>query len=394
MARLILTQAGEDVDVGGTVTVVGTRSGGEVITIIRGSITLDASFNAGGDTIRLPGDASEFTVRLSGSQAIFESSIARVSVPIGSAGIEIAFGDVSRTLAVDLATGLVKLGLQTLTATLAAVEASGPLPTLMGTEAANTLNGTAGTDVIYGFGGNDTIDGLGGDDLIRGGLGDDRLLGSGGVDELYGDEGADRLLDNAGTHTFADGGSGNDWITVGNSLGTVQVLGGSGDDLIQVQSSPQGRSWINAGDGTDRVQVFVQDGSIFDVYLGTGRDELTVIRPPISQGASGLLIVYDFEVGATGDKVDLSRLLADFVSNLPAGANPFASGHFRLVDRSGDTVLQIDRDGASGGAEGFRDLIQFVGDNRATFTSENFGGYDPNASVGLIPPSIAYFDMV
>ena len=70
MARLILTTPGEDVDVGGTVTVVGTRSGGEVITITRGNISLDGSFNAGGDTIVLPGDSENYTVRLSGSQAV------------------------------------------------------------------------------------------------------------------------------------------------------------------------------------------------------------------------------------------------------------------------------------------------------------------------------------
>jgi hypothetical protein len=56
MARVILTQPGEDVDVGGDLTVIGTRTGGEVITVLRGTIILNASFNAGGDTVRLPDD--------------------------------------------------------------------------------------------------------------------------------------------------------------------------------------------------------------------------------------------------------------------------------------------------------------------------------------------------
>ncbi len=93
MARFTLTTPGEDVDVGGNGSVIGTRTGGEVITVTRGDISFDASFNAGGDIIILPGNASEYTVRLSGSQAIIEASGARVSIPLGTAGIDIQFVD-------------------------------------------------------------------------------------------------------------------------------------------------------------------------------------------------------------------------------------------------------------------------------------------------------------
>jgi Ca2+-binding RTX toxin-like protein len=83
-----------------------------------------------------------------------------VSILIGTAGLEIAFNDGSRTLAYDLASGAVKLGDQTVTATLANVTPVGGVPTLSGTE---------GADVITGTGGNDVIDGLGGADRINGG---------------------------------------------------------------------------------------------------------------------------------------------------------------------------------------------------------------------------------
>jgi hypothetical protein len=54
MARLILTEPGKDVVVGGNVTVIGTVAPGEVITVIRGNVMLDPSFNTGGNTVRLP----------------------------------------------------------------------------------------------------------------------------------------------------------------------------------------------------------------------------------------------------------------------------------------------------------------------------------------------------
>ena len=393
MARLILTEAGEDVDVGGNVTVIGTRSGGEVITVFRGTIVLDASFNAGGDTIVLPGDSFDFTVRMSGALAIFEAAGVRVSVPVGAAGIAIAFADVSRPLAIDPALGLVRLGTQTLTATAQQVEAAGAAPTILGTEGADTLTGTAGNDVIHGLGGADLIDGGAGDDILRGGLGDDRLLGSTGVDELYGGEGADRIIDEAGAHSFADGGGGNDWITLGNPLGSVQVIGGYGDDLIEVQGSAQGRSWIDAGEGADRVRITLPNLAVFDLYLGAGTDELTPIRPLSSApGSSGLLIVYDFAPGASGDKVDLSRLLGDFATGFSQGSDPFRSGHFRLVERGGDTFLQIDRDGAASSGHGFLDLVQFVGRPRTAFTSSNFGGFDPLAPAAAYDTDLALSD--
>ncbi len=117
MARLTLTTPGEDVDVGGTVTVIGTRTGGEVITITRGNISLDASFNAGGDTIVLPGESGTYTVRLSGSQAIIASSGVSVSIPLGTAGTSIQFDDSTLTLLVDTGTGEARLGQLTLTST-------------------------------------------------------------------------------------------------------------------------------------------------------------------------------------------------------------------------------------------------------------------------------------
>ena len=102
MARVTLSQPGEDVIVGGAdVTVVGTTSGGEVITVVSGNVRFDASFNQGGDTIILPGLASNYTAFRSGGEVIFtrNDGLVTVRVPVGSAGTEIQFdGGDSRTL--------------------------------------------------------------------------------------------------------------------------------------------------------------------------------------------------------------------------------------------------------------------------------------------------------
>jgi hypothetical protein len=55
-------------------------------------------------------------------------------------------------------------------------------------------------------------------------------------------------------------------------------------------------------------------------------------------------VVTDFSGGERGDRLELGALLA--ATSLPAGANPFATGHLALVRSGGDTLVQIDRDGA------------------------------------------------
>lgn len=132
MARLTLTTPGEDVTIGGTVTVVGTSSGGEVVTVTGGNISLDASFNAGGDTIVLPGSSTGYTVQLSGSRAIITSSGVSVSIPLGTAGTAIEFANTTLTLVINASTGAAMLGEQTITSTAQPVVVA-PSETLYGT---------------------------------------------------------------------------------------------------------------------------------------------------------------------------------------------------------------------------------------------------------------------
>ena len=94
MARVILEAAGEDVTVGGSdVDVIGTVAPDEVITVTGGSVTLDASFNQGGDTIVLPGAASEYTAFVLNGRLIVTNGTTTLNMPVGSNATTLRFDD-------------------------------------------------------------------------------------------------------------------------------------------------------------------------------------------------------------------------------------------------------------------------------------------------------------
>ena len=125
MARLVLTEPGQDFLVGGNVMIFGTAAGGEEIEVIRGSIMLDASFNAGGDMVVLPGAAGTYSASLTGSFVTLAGGDISIAIPVGIAGLTVAFGDAERTLRYDPDSGQVLLGDQAIGSTAEAVEPSG-----------------------------------------------------------------------------------------------------------------------------------------------------------------------------------------------------------------------------------------------------------------------------
>lgn len=377
MARLILTEAGEDVEVGGNVTVYGTRSGGEVITVYGGIIVLDGSFNAGGDTVKLPDTAASYTIQLLGSAAVLVSPTLTITIPIGRAGLQVAFSDGSRTLLFDASMGAVRLGDQIFGEVTVQVAPTGPAPTQVGTELADTINGTVGNDVIDGRGGNDYINAAAGNDVVRGGVGDDTIFGSLGYDQLFGDAGADSIYDDEGTQSHMDGGSGDDRLSIaGSQMTSFQMIGGDGNDFISVFVSSAGSGTIDAGPGDDYLSIGTERMPL-NITLGAGRDHLLLSQYALFTGVFAVLTVSDFETGASGDKVSLTVALGEYLRNWDQATNPFVTGHLRLVDRLGSAVLQIDQDGPNGAAQ-FKDLIIFSGDTKASFTTDNFAGYNPN----------------
>ena len=153
MARVIITVAGEDVVVGGNIDVIGTTAPGEVITVVSGRIALNSSFNTGGDTINLPGSASDYQVSVQGTVVTLVGPDATLVIPAGPNGTAITFdgGTDSRTLVFDANAQAFVLGDQTIGATaqsLAATDTANTIVTVSGFDGSQSLDGGDGYDVL------------------------------------------------------------------------------------------------------------------------------------------------------------------------------------------------------------------------------------------------------
>ena len=96
-------------------TIFGSTAPGEVVTVVDGTIVLDASFNAGGDTVVLPGNADSYSAILSGSFVTIAGGGISISIPVGLAGLTVDFADGDRSLRYDTTAGQVMLGDQPVT---------------------------------------------------------------------------------------------------------------------------------------------------------------------------------------------------------------------------------------------------------------------------------------
>jgi Ca2+-binding RTX toxin-like protein len=267
---------------------------------------------------------------------------------------------------------------------------------ITGTGLGEIIAGGDGDDLIEGLGGNDTIDGffgddelLGGDgnDVIRGGYGDDIMDGGDGADSLsdesgndafFGGEGNDSLLSTGGSD-YLEGGGGHDLIQISRFdafLGQIIVAaGGDGNDIVQLFDLSFSQIGIDTGAGDDIVQLD-QWRSPLAITLGTGSD-LLILGAMQNPGA---IVVTDFETGASGDRLDWLDYLAFNLQGFDYAANPFATGHARVLQNGADTLFQIDRDGA-GATFGYVTLITFKDTSAASFTYENLGGYPGDGTI-------------
>lgn len=103
----------------GPITVYGTADEEHVI-VEGGRMLFDASFNRGGDIITFQMSAADVTAEIEGSAVRFyntaESRYLDVTIPVGIAGIELAFDEGSRSLFYDQASEQIVLGDQVITA--------------------------------------------------------------------------------------------------------------------------------------------------------------------------------------------------------------------------------------------------------------------------------------
>ncbi|MBY8824497.1 beta strand repeat-containing protein [Sphingomonas colocasiae] len=174
--RLVVQSGGTAGAILGTVDVFGTNLGAETVTVYDNTIAnFQGDFARGGDTIRLTDVASDFTVQISGSNAVLTSASDGITVviPIGTVGVTIVFensaGNLvdSRTLVYN-GTNVV-LGSQVVTNAPVAVAPDG------NNNSQNNIVLTAGVDTTPGGVADDTYIGfnrtLNAGDKLDGGAG-------------------------------------------------------------------------------------------------------------------------------------------------------------------------------------------------------------------------------
>jgi Ca2+-binding RTX toxin-like protein len=219
-----------------------------------------------------------------------------------------------------------------------------------------SFQGTSGNDSLVGSSGNDTLLGLAGNDTLDGGLGADLLSGGDG-DDVF------RANDDSGNDTML-GGGGNDTFNLSynfsNSFsnGTVVMIdAGDGDDTINISFAQW--AWLKAPE--------VTGGAGVDTYA-------------VGFSASfAPLTITDFTVGAGGDRIDLSALYRETISdyNRYHGGNPFATGQLKLVQVGNDTQVQ----GLGYYDSYVQTILVLKNVTASSLTSANFaGGWSPDGA--------------
>lgn len=130
----LLVPTGGAASVQGSGTVFGSIGGTQDVTVFDtpGRIAFDGSFNAGGDRIRLSGNAASYTAIRSGATVTISDGDTSIAVPVGTGGADIVFGDGVRSLTLDLSIGQVRLGGQIVGTSATAITAAAGTPVATG----------------------------------------------------------------------------------------------------------------------------------------------------------------------------------------------------------------------------------------------------------------------
>lgn len=139
-----------------TDSVFGSTGHETAVIAANGKVTLDGSFNAGGDTVKILGNAGDYTASVNGSSLVLTSaSGANIKIPFGTAGATIEFADASRSLAIS--GGALKLGTQTIATTGTTEVADGTGGTTPPPSSGDELFLTPNFDAKAGTSGDDTF---------------------------------------------------------------------------------------------------------------------------------------------------------------------------------------------------------------------------------------------
>jgi hypothetical protein len=214
--------------------------------------------------------------------------------------------------------------------------------TLIGGDGNDTLTGGTANDLLQGGNGNDSLMGGTGNDRLEGQDGNDDLTGGAGTDALLGGTGTDRVVESGnlnftlsntslvgvGTGGSTDsldgieaalitGGVGNNTLNAAPfTLGSVTLIGGSGNDLLQGTNVADsldggtGNDTLRGGDGNDTLTggtgtdaLIGQEGNDW-LLGGDGNDTLIggVGNDTLSGGNSNDLLIGGFgDDSITGD---------------------------------------------------------------------------------------------
>jgi Ca2+-binding RTX toxin-like protein len=215
-----------------------------------------------------------------------------------------------------------------------------------GNAADNLIQGDGNDNRLFGGAGNDTVDGGAGIDVMAGGIGDDTYF----VDHRF-----DAVLE-------ADG-EGNDTVIssvtriIGSNIENLTLLGseainGTGNGLANMILGNDGANRLRGSAGND---TLAGGGGIDTLSGGSGQDRFLAGDPAGGGAADGPDIVTDFDIGPASDVLDIADLLNGYI---PGSS---AIGDFvRTLQIGGDTVVEVDRDGADGGA-GFAGVFTLAG---------------------------------
>ena len=302
MARIILDSPGQLAFAGAagqTDEVFGTTAGGDIINIGFGPVTLDASFNAGGDLIRLPGYAWHYSVEVVGSRVVLSSAAGTsVSIPLGTAATLLEFrgGDIRNLQIVD---DRAAIGGQLLD--------SGT--TLLRPVAAAAIPGQ-----VEGGDGDELLTGDASDNRLSGGGGDDLLLGNAGNDELVGGDGSDTL----------NGGPGRDRLT-----------GGPGADTFAFEHTQSNATNIDGAIAYDRITDFVDGSDLLYIINAAGGSASADITNVVNGGfaTSETLLVDTLEALVGGRYANDADAIAYTVAGVGVGV---------IVDSNANTILDTD----------------------------------------------------
>ena len=365
--RLILASGSTfSIGAGSSATTVFGTDGVQNLTIAAGArVELDASFNKGGDTITLAGNASSYTVTKSGSSVILTDAAGSITIPVGVAGMNIAFADAAARSLVSTTTGAFTLGSQAISETAAAVTA-GTVAT-----AGSTFTLTTGLDTgaaFTGGGNNDTFNAIDTNAATQTLTPGDSIVGGAGTDRL-----------NIAVSGTPAGGAAPSFTMAGieelsftnNSTAAYTVDGQLFTGLTKVI--------VNAG----LFASTVQNVGVVDVDLVGTRQNLTV-----TSNADALVGANTVNVTANAVATTTSAtLLYNGVETINLAATGTATGSATNATALTVTSSALDRLNVTGAA-GARIITTFSGSTGALEVgtldaSANTGGVDANVTAGI-----------